>query len=101
MAKFEIIYKTEPLDEHNGTPTNDLVKNHIDHLRNLSKNGILFFCGISKDYSGALLIFEAKSYEDAEKYLLQDPLIIKKYYSYAIHELIEANEKNNWLMDDI
>jgi len=61
----------------------------------------LFLCGPFKDDNGGLQILNANSYEEAEKYVLQDPFIAQKYYTrYTIHELIEANEGNNYLMDN-
>lgn len=47
------------------------------------------------------MILRAESYEEAENYILEDPIISKKYYRYTIDEFIEANENNNWLMDDL
>jgi hypothetical protein len=41
---------------------------------------------------------EAKSQKEAESYILQDPVIVQKKYGYAIHELIEANEDNIFLL---
>jgi hypothetical protein len=59
---------------------------------------VLFLCGLLKN-EGALIILEVKSYEEADSYILQDPLIINNCYGeYIIYELIEANDDNNWLM---
>ena len=54
-------------------------------------------CGLLKG-NGAILILEAKSLKEAEAYILQDPVIFQKKYEYKTHELIEANEENNFLL---
>ena len=93
MSKYVVLYK---LKERKGF-TADLAKNHVEHLKNLSRKKILFLCGRLKG-NGAMLILEAKSLKEAEAYILQDPVIVQKNYSFVIHELIEANEENNFLL---
>ncbi|MCL2621169.1 MAG: YciI family protein [Defluviitaleaceae bacterium] len=84
-----------------GTLTSDLLHSHIEHLHNLQDKNILFLCGPFKDNDGGVQILKANSYKEAESYVLQDPFIAQKYYaSYIIHELIEANESNNYLLDN-
>ena len=95
MAKFIVHY----LDEKKEVFTEDLLKKHLEHLRNLSRKGIVFLCGLYKDDSRGMLILEAKSLDEANGYIQQDPFIIQKYYKYfTIREFIEANESNNFLM---
>lgn len=97
MAKYIAILQ----NKRKGTLTTDLLHNHVEHLRKLTHKGILFLCGPFKDNDGAMQILEVKSYKEAEEYLLQDPFIAQKYYtSYIIYELIEANDRNNYLMED-
>ena len=93
MSKFVALYK---LNERKGF-TADVAKNHVEHLRNLSHKNILFLCGRLK-VDGAMLILEAKSIKEAKAYILQDPVIVQKHYCYVIHELVEANEGNNFLL---
>ena len=106
MAKFACIYKTNENDENfDETSAMDLIKKHIEYLRNMKHKGVLFLCGILsgktglKENQGALIILETKSYEEAEAHILQDPLVINKWYSYTIKEFIEGNEANNYLLD--
>ena len=95
MAKFACIY--EP--EKNGIWTDDLVKNHVEYLKNMKQKGILILCGILKEKQGALILLEEKSFEEAEAHILQDPLVVNKCYRYTICEFIEGNEDNNYLLD--
>lgn len=95
MAKYVVIYE----DERKDALASDLLKGHVEHLRDLYSRGILFMCGPLKDSGGkGLLIFETNSQEEVESYVLKDPFIVQKWYaSYCIYEWIEANESNNFL----
>jgi len=93
MSKYVALYK---LKERKGF-TADLAKIHVEHLRNLSQKNVLLLCGLLKG-NGAMLILEAASLKEAQSYILQDPVILHKKYEYVIHELIEANESNNFLL---
>ena len=74
------------------------MKKHVEHIKNLHENGFLFLCGFLKKSDKAMLILEAESLKDANKLILQDPLIETKHYNYDIYELNEANESNNWFL---
>jgi len=77
----------------------ELTKAHVDHLRDLDTKDKLFLCGIPKGTEKGMLILNAKTYEEAEGYVLKDPFIINKCYkTYVIHELEEANAGNNYLL---
>jgi uncharacterized protein YciI len=95
MAKYVIILKKgkEKTVLNEKTP----VKNHVEHIRELDQNGILFLSGLFKGNKGAMLILETKTYKEAEKHLLEDPFIIRNY-NYEIYELMEANKDNDYLL---
>ena len=77
----------------------ELVKAHVDHIRDMDERGILFFCGALKDDGGGMLILSADTREEAETHVLRDPFIIHKAYRrFTIQEIIEANAGNNYLM---
>lgn len=96
MSRYAVIYE----DERTGVLEPDLLKGHVEHLRDLHSRGALFLCGTLKNSGGkALLIFEANYREEVEGCVLKDPLIIQKwYYNYHIYEWNEANDSNNYLM---
>ncbi len=97
MAKYLIILK----NKREGTLTTDLLKSHVEHIRSLDNKGVLCLCGPFADNDGAMQILEAETLEEAKKYLLQDPFIVQKYYGdYSIHEFIEGNSENSYLMTD-
>jgi uncharacterized protein YciI len=94
VAKYVVIYE----EEQGGAP--NLLKDHVEHVRNLHSQRIIFLCGLLKDSGKGFLISEANSQEEAESYVLKDPFIIHKWYpSYRVYELIEANDSNNYLMN--
>ena len=97
MAKYVVIYEGERKD----ALAPDLLKGHVEHLRDLHSHGILFLCGPLKNSDGkGLLVFEANSQEEVESYVLEDPFIIQKWYAnYRIYKWIEANDSNNYLMN--
>ena len=101
MAKYVVLYEDMRADAVPQDLVPDLLKGHVEHIRNLHSQGILFMCGPLKDSGDmGLLIFEAKSQAEVESYVLKDPFIIHKCYaSYHIYEWIEANESNNYLLD--
>ena len=99
MAKYVVMYE----DEQTDALAPDLLKGHVDHLRNLHTQGILLLCGPLKEhdlYVGkGLLIFEVGSKEETENHVLKDPFIAQKWYAgYHIYEWVEANDDNNYLM---
>ena len=97
MSKHVVILR----NKRKGTLTRDLLMRHIDHLRALKAQGQLVLCGPFVDDSGAFLLLDAASVQDAEAIVKTDPFITQHYYqSFEVHELIESNESNNWLMDD-
>lgn len=77
-----------------------LLEAHVAHLKKLRESSQLLVCGPCTDNQNAVLVFRANSQAQAETLIKQDPFIIKNYYkSFTIKEFIEADEKNNWLMD--
>ena len=95
MAKYVVIYE----DERKDALASDLLKGHVEHIRDLHSQGIIFLCGPLKDSGGkGLLIFEANTQEEAEGHVLKYPFIVQKWYaSYRIYEWIEENDSNNFL----
>lgn len=77
----------------------ELLNAHVEYLKKLHQEGRLFLCGPFEDNDGALQILLASNLQEAEKLLWSDPFIQSKYYaSFVLHELIEANETNDWLL---
>ncbi|GIN37251.1 YciI family protein [Heyndrickxia oleronia] len=97
MQKFLILLK----DKRKGELTHELLKQHVEHLQKLSNISKLFICGPLKDNEKAMQILKCETKDEAQKLVESDPFIQKGYYaSYEVHEIIEANEGNNWLFED-
>jgi len=100
MSKF-MVFLQDVNTEDSFSPEliEELTKGHVDHIRNLDAEGILFLCGLLKGHEKGMLILNAKTYEEAEGYVLKDPFIVNKCYkSYVIYEIVEANAGNNYLL---
>lgn len=97
MAKFVVVLK----DKQKGTLTQLLLEQHVAHLRRLKSLGKLPLCGPFADNDGAFLLIEGDSINEVSQIVQSDPFVKQKYYqTVEMHELIESNEANNWLMDD-
>jgi len=94
MNKFLVNYKST----NNNMSKKGLVKKHVDYIKSLYKNKTITFAAVFKSKPGAMLIFNASSYEEVENFLQQDPFIEKNIYEYVIEEIIEGNEDNNFLL---
>jgi len=101
MDKYVVIYDNPREDTVSEDKIQDLLRDHVELVKNLHSRGIIFLCGPLEDSGGkGLLIFQAGSKDEVESYVLKDPLIINKCYdSYSIYKWIEANESNNYLLD--
>ena len=83
------------------TLSDDLLRRHIDHLRQLSRDGQLVLCGPFEDNEGAMQVLATSSRKEADDLLRADPFVAERYYlSYVLRELIAANEHNDWLRRD-
>jgi uncharacterized protein YciI len=70
-------------------------------LKSLKKTGNLVICGPFLESDEAIQVILANTKEEAMLLFEKDPFIIYKYYKkYIMHELLEANESNNWLIND-
>jgi len=100
-SKFLVILQ-DPNYDDSFTPErmNELTISHVDHVRELDSKGILVLCGPLKGTENGMLILNAKTLEEAESYVLNDPFIVYRCYkSYTIHEIEEGNASNNYLLD--
>jgi len=93
MTKFIALF------EKNEKPIpKEVMASHIDHLKILKKNNKLFLCGPFKNNNGVIQILLADNYSEAEQLVLRDPFTSEGVFAkYTLHELIEANEENNYL----
>lgn len=96
MNKFVVFLK----DKRQGKLDSNLLTKHIEHLRQLNREGKLMVAGPLKNNEQAMIILNCDDIDEAIKLVESDPFIKEKYYnSYDINELIVASEENNWLME--
>ena len=60
-------------------------QDHFDYLQNIAKERT-FLGGGFTDKVGGMIVFEAKSWDEARKISDQDPLIARNLYYYELHE---------------
>jgi uncharacterized protein YciI len=96
VKKFVVILS----GKKRGELTKALLNRHADHLRRLKREGKLFLCGPFQDDDGAIQILVCSGRDEAINLVESDPFIKEGYYaSYEVHEWLEANEENNWLIE--
>jgi uncharacterized protein YciI len=90
------------IEKKNSNPApRDLMLKHIDHLKALRKTGILFLCGLFHNENKVIQILNAADMAEADALVRRDPFTVSGFFAdYTIHELIEANEENNYLLKD-
>ena len=95
MSKYVVTL----IDKNPDAFSQELVIAHVEHLKNLSKAGVLFICGPLKGTECAMQILNAVSIEEATEYAKADPFLTENFYKdFTIFKLIEANEENNFLL---
>lgn len=83
----------------NRKPINDdLIKRHVEHLKELSRKGKLILCGPFTDYPGGMVIISAENLTEATNIAKSDPFIESECKSFEIRTIELANEENNYLL---
>ena len=77
--------------------TIEIIKKHVEHLKQLEKNDQLVLCGPFKDYPGGMVIIIAESYAEAKSIAESDPLITEEFITYELRTWELSNEENNHL----
>lgn len=75
-----------------------IIKDHVEHLKKLKKQGKLVLCGPFTDYPGGMVVFLAENLLEATNIAKSDPFIASGYKSFEIRTLELANEENNYLI---
>lgn len=70
------VYQLEPIAERSIKAP--IVPEHLAHLDNLRKKGLLIVSGAFEDRTGGLVAFKAESLEKANEIANSDPFVIKK-----------------------
>lgn len=85
MAKFAVVLTYDAADSE---PRQAVRPAHRDYLWSLANAGKLLHAGPFVDDSGALLIYEAESLEEAQAMLAEDP--------FSKNGIVKASSINEW-----
>lgn len=84
---------------HNEKPINeDIIKSHVEHLKELKRQGKLILCGPFTDYPGGMVVICAEDLVEAANIAKADPFIASGCKSFEVRTLEIANEENNYLL---
>ena len=78
--------------------TEQLVKDHVEHLKALDVDGKLVLCGPFSDYPGGMVVFQADSFDQVILVAESDPFIASGHKTYELRTLEVANKDNNYLL---
>jgi uncharacterized protein YciI len=76
----------------------EIVKEHVEHLKELKSQGKLVLCGPFTDYPGGMVVITAENLEEATEIAEADPFMAWGYKSFEIRTLEQANEENYYLL---
>ncbi|SHK11285.1 Uncharacterized conserved protein YciI, contains a putative active-site phosphohistidine [Anaerocolumna jejuensis DSM 15929] len=91
MTFVYLMKNQKPLNE-------EIVKSHVEHLKELKSQGRLVLCGPFSDYPGGMVVFLAEDLAEATKIAEADPFIASGCKTFEIRTLEQANEENNYLL---
>ena len=78
----------------------EVVKKHVEHLKELKSQGKLVLCGPFTDYPGGMVVITAENLEEATKIAEADPFMASGYKSFEIRTMEQANEENHYLLEE-
>ena len=78
----------------------EMVRKHVDYIRNLDDNGKLELCGAFKGYPGVagMLVLKVPSHEEAEDICKSEPFVAEGYATYELRTFRAGNRDNNYLL---
>lgn len=77
--------------------TEELIRSHVAHLKELDKKGKLILCGPFLNYKGGMVIIKATSYDEAKEIAESDPFVKKGVESYELRTLELSCKENKHL----
>ena len=78
--------------------TEQLIKDHVEHLKQLDAENKLVLCGFLHDYPGGMVVFNADCYDQAILIAESDPFIHSVCKTYELRCLEVANQDNHYLL---
>lgn len=78
----------------------DLIRRHVDYLKELKSKEKLVLCGPFSDYPGGMVVLKADDLAEAFNLASSDPFISSGCKSFELRTLEEANEANGYLLSE-
>ncbi|RTR29119.1 hypothetical protein EKG37_15405 [Robertmurraya yapensis] len=78
----------------------ELIKSHVEYLKELKRQGKLVLCGPFTDYPGGMVVYVAEDLDEATTIAKSDPFISSGCKSFELRTIEVANEENNYLFDE-
>ena len=75
-----------------------LIKDHVEHLKQLDAENKLVLCGFLHDYPGGMVVFNADCYDQAILIAESAPFIHSGCKTYELRSLEVANKDNYYLL---
>jgi uncharacterized protein YciI len=75
--------------------TEEVIRAHVAHLKQLEQNGQLVLCGPFADYEGGMIVFRAESYEQAKAIAESDPFVTSGVEKYELRTWQLSCKENN------
>lgn len=75
---------------------NEVIKRHVNHLKEIDDKGLLYLCGPFDNYAGGMVILKANSYEEAFEIAKKDPFVFEGFKTFEIRILEVADKNNNY-----
>ncbi|MEF2967575.1 YciI family protein [Paenibacillus sp. M1] len=93
FIKYVILLSMNPGKSFN----EELIREHVAHLRELQAMGKLVMCGPFADYPGGMIVIEAADLEEARALAERDPFVKSGTENYELRAWEISSEENNHL----
>ena len=87
------VYLLSPIE--GGKASIDLIKKHVNFLKDLDIKGKLVMCGPFKDNKGGLVILKVDSYSEALEIAKSDPFVKQGFETFELRTWELSNSENN------
>lgn len=75
--------------------TEEIVRAHVQHLKQLDRTGQLILCGPFQNYDGGMVVISSNSYTEAKAIAEADPFVKQGFETYELRILELSCEENN------
>lgn len=86
------------LMQNQKTLNQEIIARHVEHLKELDRQGKLVLCGPFSDYPGGMVILKAENREEADAIATADPFISSGCKTYELRTIELADASNHYLL---